>query len=170
MRFPRGIRGEFRAHCINFSQNDKREPPQSWAVRGERSEMENGGAAGRTNKHFAPSRPATPISKCSRYSSRRVVRKGSAGPTLNPEILDSCAPAHFDLSVCPSMSLDSRRLHSRARHLTFQPVIVSDSVLESFSRSGEVAALTFHRACSSTCTRFGSTLTISGERDALRWL
>src|SRR5205809_7124613 len=38
------------------------------------------------------------------------------------------------------------------------------------SRSGEVAALPFHRACSSTCTRFGSSLTISGERDAPRWL
>jgi hypothetical protein len=25
---------------------------------------------------------------------------------------DSCAPAHFDLSVCPSMSLASPRLHS----------------------------------------------------------
>jgi hypothetical protein len=30
---PRGIRGEFRAHCINFSQNDKREPPRSIAMR-----------------------------------------------------------------------------------------------------------------------------------------
>jgi hypothetical protein len=28
----------------------------------------------------------------------------------------------------------------------------------------------FHRVSSSTCTRFGSTLTISGERDARRWL
>ena len=27
---------------------------------------------------------------------------------------DSCAPAHFDLSVCPSMSLASPRLHSRS--------------------------------------------------------
>ena len=33
MRFPRGIRGEFRAHCIKFSRNGKREPPRSWAVR-----------------------------------------------------------------------------------------------------------------------------------------
>ena len=34
---------------------------------------------------------------------------------------DSCAPAHFDLSVCPSMSLASPRLHSRSypRHFTF---------------------------------------------------
>jgi hypothetical protein len=34
---------------------------------------------------------------------------------------DSCAPAHFDLSVCPSMLLASPRLHSRAypRHFTF---------------------------------------------------
>ena len=32
---------------------------------------------------------------------------------------DSCAPAHCDLSVCPSMSLASPRLHSRSypRHL-----------------------------------------------------
>jgi HSP20 family molecular chaperone IbpA len=29
------------------------------------------------------------------------------------------------------MPLDSRRLHSRARHLTFERVIVSNSVLES---------------------------------------
>ncbi len=28
----------------------------------------------------------------------------------------------------------------------------------------------FHRAPSSKCTRFGSTLTISGERNAPRWL
>src|SRR6266404_8771625 len=27
---------------------------------------------------------------------------------------DSCAPAHFDLSVCPSMLLASPRLHSRS--------------------------------------------------------
>ena len=34
---------------------------------------------------------------------------------------DSCAPAHFDLSVCPSMLLASPRLHSRSypRHFTF---------------------------------------------------
>ena len=25
MRFPRGIRGEFRTHCINFSRNGKRD-------------------------------------------------------------------------------------------------------------------------------------------------
>ena len=34
--------------------------------------------------------------------------------TLNSERIDSFAPAHFDLSVCPSMSFDSRRLRSRA--------------------------------------------------------
>jgi hypothetical protein len=28
------------------------------------------------------------------------------------EEIDSCAPAHFDLSVCPSMSRAARRLHS----------------------------------------------------------
>jgi len=50
MRFPRGIRGEFRAHCINFSRNGKREPPRSRAVRGQK--WGNGGATGRTNKHF----------------------------------------------------------------------------------------------------------------------
>src|SRR6266496_2390097 len=68
---------------------------------------------------------STRISKCSRYSSWRVVRKGSAGPSLDHEILrpplaaasklwaeieaavsdssesiDSFAPVHFDLSVC----------------------------------------------------------------------
>jgi hypothetical protein len=36
MRFPRGIRGEFRAHCINFSRNGKREPLRSRAVRGQK--------------------------------------------------------------------------------------------------------------------------------------
>jgi len=37
------------------------------------------------------------------------------------ERIDSCAPAHFDLSVYPSMSLVSPRLHSRAgsRHCQF---------------------------------------------------
>ena len=50
MRFPRGIRGEFRAHCINFSRNGKREPPRSRAVRSQK--WGNGGATGRTNKHF----------------------------------------------------------------------------------------------------------------------
>src|SRR5436305_3133058 len=50
MRFPRGIRGEFRTHCINFSRNGKREPPRSRAVRGQK--WGNGGATGRTNKHF----------------------------------------------------------------------------------------------------------------------
>ena len=29
-------------------------------------------------------------------------------------VFDSCAPAHFDLSVCPSMSLASPRLRSLA--------------------------------------------------------
>jgi len=51
-------------------------------------------------------------------------------PTLNAEVaevgpkarlrvwleIDSCAPAHFDLSVFPSMSLASPRLHSFASH------------------------------------------------------
>jgi hypothetical protein len=55
MRFLREIRGEFRAHCINFSRNGKREPPRSRAVRGQRSEMGNGGATGRTKKRFAQS-------------------------------------------------------------------------------------------------------------------
>src|SRR5438093_12554671 len=32
---------------------------------------------------------------------------------------DSCTPVHFDLSVCPSMSLASPRLHSRAEDSTF---------------------------------------------------
>ena len=36
-----------------------------------------------------------------------------ADPISSIEI-DSCAPAHFDLSVCPSMSLASPRLHSFA--------------------------------------------------------
>src|SRR6266478_5204777 len=50
MRFPRGIRGEFRAHCINFLRNGKRESHRSRAVRGQK--WGNGGATGRTNKHF----------------------------------------------------------------------------------------------------------------------
>ena len=38
---------------------------------------------------------------------------------------DSCAPAHCDLSVCPSMSLASPRLHSRSypRHFTSMSLI-----------------------------------------------
>src|SRR6266699_2484304 len=52
MRFPRGIRGEFRAHCINFLRNGKREPHRSRAVRGQK--WGNGGATGRTNKHYNP--------------------------------------------------------------------------------------------------------------------
>jgi hypothetical protein len=71
---------------------------------------------------------------------------GKLGSRLNSEILDSFAPAYlklvrfparsplsiaalpstslfpkapFDLSVCPSMSSASPRLHSRAKHLTF---------------------------------------------------
>jgi len=38
------------------------------------------------------------------------------------------------------------------------------------SWSGKVAAFALQRACSLTCTRFGSTPTISGERNAPRWL
>ena len=35
------------------------------------------------------------------------------------ERIDSFAPARFDLSACPSMSLAAPRLHSRAGHSTF---------------------------------------------------
>jgi hypothetical protein len=57
-----------------------------------------------------------------------------------------------------------------ARHLIFELVIVSDSASGIILRSAEVAAFAFHRACSSTYTTFGSTLTISGQHDAPRWL
>src|SRR6266545_1359879 len=63
---------------------------------------------------------STPISKCSRYSSWRVVRKGSAGPSQDHEILDSFAPVHFDLSVCldhshcPVLAPGRADLHSLA--------------------------------------------------------
>ena len=42
---------------------------------------------------------------------------GKAAVSDSSESIDSFAPAHFDLSACPSMSLDSRRLHSRAGRL-----------------------------------------------------
>jgi hypothetical protein len=41
----------------------------------------------------------------------------SAPLKLAPFPIDSCAPAHFDLSVCPSMSLAAPRLHSLAATL-----------------------------------------------------
>ena len=44
----------------------------------------------------------------------KSLEKRALGSHLNSESIDSCTPAHFDLSVCPSMSLDSRRLHSPA--------------------------------------------------------
>jgi hypothetical protein len=45
--------------------------------------------------------------------------KGELGADLNSESFGSFAPARFGLSDCPSMSLASPRLHSRAGHLTF---------------------------------------------------
>src|SRR5262245_63100502 len=82
MRFPRGIRSEFRAYCINFSRNGKRERPRSRAGRGQRLEMGNRGAAGLTNKHFALSRPATPkpFSKRAAWASRIIETRSL--PTL----------------------------------------------------------------------------------------
>jgi hypothetical protein len=52
---------------------------------------------------------------------------------------DSCAPAHIDLSVCPSMSLAPTRLHSRSypRCFTFY---VADPISSIETRS--LAALT----------------------------
>jgi hypothetical protein len=48
-----------------------------------------------------------------------VMRHLKLASRLNPdsESIDSCTPVYFELSVCPSMSLASARLHSRAEHL-----------------------------------------------------
>jgi hypothetical protein len=48
---------------------------------------------------------------------------------------DSCAPSHFDLSVCPSMLLASPRLHSRSEPRHFTLCRSSDSL-----HSGDVMA------------------------------
>jgi hypothetical protein len=58
-----------------------------------------------------------------------------------------------------------------SKHLTFE--LAEKSATGKVERrwlSLFVAVIAFHRTRSSTCTRFGSTLTISGERDAPRWL
>jgi hypothetical protein len=45
---------------------------------------------------------------------RSAARTEATAKLRTPKIVDSCAPAHFDLSVCPSTSLASPRLHSRS--------------------------------------------------------
>jgi hypothetical protein len=45
-----------------------------------------------------------------------------------------------------------------------------DAVIRVYDAAGNVVETHEHTGESSTCTRLGSTLTISGERDAPRWL
>ena len=45
-----------------------------------------------------------------------------------------------------------------------------DAVIRVYDAAGNVVETHEHTGESSTCTRLGSTLTISGERDARRWL
>src|SRR6266849_8069396 len=82
--------------------------------------------------------------------------------------------ATFITEIRPTNRLPKRKfkpaLGNTPQTFNIQIAGVSDSGSGIISRSGEVAAFAFHRGRSSTCTRFGSTLTISGERDAPRWL
>jgi len=66
---------------------------------------------------------STLFSSFSEIFAEKIQTPADTDLKLAPFPIDSCAPAHFDLSVCPSMSLAAPRLHSLAAALVALPSI-----------------------------------------------